>query len=153
MRRLHQIRLNLNRFVRDLHPVIIPGIVNFNEDLEAINKEQLQSSKLANDRPIINRFTNSPNYSPSYAAWKKKLFASSFKDGKVNLFLTGNLYDHLEIKVKGRKYQLLSLVSYAAGLIRKYSNLIFGIAPSNQQRAQAITTRLLAKEYKRRVFS
>lgn len=152
MGKLHEFRIKHNNFVKGLDSTI-EKIVNFNEDLEAINKEQLRSSKLANDRPIVNRFTNRPNYSPSYAFWKRKFFSSSFGDGKINLLLTGTLYDNLEIKVKGRKYQLLSLVSHAASLIRKYSNLIFGIAPSNRQKAQAITTKLLAKEYRRRVFS
>ncbi len=151
MGRVSEIRQNLDNYIRNL-PSIMEGIVNFNEDLEQLNKEQLLSSKLATDKDIVNRDTGRAEYSPLYADWKSRFFPESFRDGKINLLLTGNLFDHLEIKLKGSKITLLSLVSYAVNLVRKYSNDIFGIAPSKQPRAKAITTRLLADRLRRDVF-
>lgn len=141
-----ELRQRSNKFVKQL-PKTIEKAVNYNEDLEQLNKDQLKQSKLSNDSSI------NPPYSAPYAHWKSKYHASSYGDGKVNLFLTGKLYNNMDIKVKGNQYEIVSLVSYAAKLIRKYSKFIFGIAPSNQDKARAITTKLLADEYRIKVLS
>ena len=58
----------------------------------------------------------------------------------------------MDIKAKGMKYEILSLVPYAASLVRKYTNKIFGIAPSNMGKAKAITTKAISKEYRKEVL-
>ena len=140
-----ELKKRSNKFVANLDTTI-ERIINFNEDLEKLNKDQLQASKLNNDQQIA------PQYSPGYASWKAQNFASSFGNGKVNLFLTGVLYQNMDIKAKGQSYEIVSLVPYAAKLVNKYSNRIFGIAPSNQAKAKTITTKLLTTEYKKQVL-
>jgi len=143
--KISELRKRSNKFVSELDS-IIEKAVNYNEDLEQLNKQQLKASKLANDQSI------SPKYSPGYAAWKSMMYPQSFGDGKVNLFLTGDMYNNMEIKAKGREYKIISMLPYVAGLIRKYSDKIFGIAPSNQTKAKEITSNLIAMEYKKRVL-
>ena len=143
---ISELKRKSNKFVASLDATI-ERIVNYNEDLEQLNKDQLKASQLANGQNIT------PPYSNPYAHWKSITYPASFGDGKVNLFLTGALYQNMEIKAKGKSYQILSLVPYAAKLVNKYTNLIFGIAPSNQDKAKAITTKLLANEYRAKVIS
>lgn len=140
-----ELRIRSDAFIANL-PATIERIINFNEDLEQLNKDQLKKSKLSNDSDIT------PDYSPGYAMWKSQFYPSSFGSGKVNLFLTGDLYKNMDIKVKGNQYQILSTVPYVPKLARKYGDMIFGIAPSNRQKAYTITNALIAKEYKERVL-
>jgi len=135
-----------NNFVQNLDRHI-EQIVNYNEDLEALNKQQLKSSKLSNDQSIT------PPYNRRYAIWKSFAYPSSYADGKVNLYLTGDMYDNIDIKAKGNDYEIVSLLPYVANLITKYSGKIFGIAPSNQNKAKAITTPLLKERYRRNVLA
>ncbi len=142
---ISQLRKRSNNFVSNLSQ-IISDAVNFNEDIENLNKQQLQESILANGSEIT------PDYSPGYAAWKSKMFPQSFGDGRVNLFLTGELYANMDLKVTYPEYQINSMVPYAPKLARKYSDLIFGIAPKNRQSAQVITSNLIAAKYKEMVL-
>ena len=124
---------------------IIASIVDFNEDLEDLNRKQLRGSKLA-DGSVISR-----SYSIRYAWYKQKYFPSSYADGKVNLLLTGDLYKSLELRASGREYSIMTDRPYAAGLYDKYGNFL-GIAPENQPEAQRITGEKLAEKYKQMVL-
>jgi len=141
-----ELRKRSDSFVNNID-AIIERVVNFNSDLEQLNKDQLKDSRLSNDSAII------PDYSPGYAAWKSQMFRSSFGDGRVNLFLTGDLYNNMDIKVRGKQYEITSTVPYVRQLSVKYSDKIFGIAPSNQQKAYRVTNSLIAIEYKKLVLA
>ena len=140
-----ELRKRSNSFVSNLD-VILGRIVTDNEALEELNKQQLRASKLANDQRIT------PDYKPSYSNWKHEVYPGSWNGGRVNLFLTGDLYKNMEITYKGDQYEILSLLPYVAKLEDKYGSEIFGIAPSNQQKAQQITTTLLSEEFKKQVL-
>lgn len=148
---INQLRKRSNNFVQNL-PQIIASVVDFNEDIENLNKQQLQESILANGSEITNLKTGVPDYSPSYAAWKSQMYPQSFGNGKINLFLTGDLYANMDLKVTYPEYKINSTVPYVPKLARKYSDLIFGIAPKNRQSAQVITSNLLAAKYKEMVL-
>jgi hypothetical protein len=123
----------------------IASIVNFNAELEELNRSQLRESKLADGKTI------SRPYSRRYAMWKQQYYPQSFT-GKVNLYLTGSLYESLEIRAKGRsEYAMQTDVPYADDLYDKYGNFL-GISPENQEKAQEITGKLLAEKYKQLVF-
>lgn len=129
-----------NAFVSNLDS-IIADVVNFNVEIEELNRKQLRESKLADGKPI------SRPYSRRYAMWKQHFYPSSYT-GKVNLLLTGSLYESLEIRAKGKsEYAINTDVPYAADLYDKYGNFL-GISPENQPAAQAITSKLLAEKYK-----
>jgi hypothetical protein len=124
---------------------IIAGIVNYNEELEELNRKQLRESRLADDRPI------SPDYSPHYAHFKRTFYPQSYADGKVNLYLFGDLYRSLEIKARGQEYLITTDVPYSLKLAKKYGQYT-GIAPSNQPEAQRITGKKLADKYNEMVL-
>lgn len=140
MDQIQELKKRSNAFVRNL-PNIIADVVDFNEDLEKLNKEQLADSKLSTGQTI------SPEYTTTYAFWKRKYYPQSYKSRKPNLFLTGDLYDNMDIKANNNTYQISSSVPYAKKLALKYSDKIFGIAPENRDKAKAITTKLLTEKY------
>lgn len=142
---INQLRKRSNQFVNGLNKHI-ETVVNGNEEIEQLNRDQLKQSKLANDQSI------SPDYSSSYAAWKRQYYASSYGDGSVNLYLTGALYERMALKVSGSRYIIHSPVPYIAKLYKKYSDKIFGIAPSNQQKAQQIVALELKRLYEKEVL-
>ena len=129
----------LNNFVGNLDN-IIANVVNFNEELENLNKKQLSEGKLSTGAAI------SPLYSRRYAIWKAHFYPHNYKAGIVNLKLTGEFYKNLEIKGDSKSYEILSLTPYSAKLVSKYGNAIFNIAPENQPKAKQITTKLISQE-------
>jgi len=118
---IQQLRKRSNEFVANLNNHIA-DVVNFNEDLEQLNRDQLKDNRLADDKPIT------PDYSPLYADYKRTFYPSSYGDGRVNLFLTGELHRRLEIRTRGQEYLITTDVPYALKLARKYGNYT-GIAP------------------------
>ena len=138
-----ELRKRSNAFVSSLSGTIA-GIVDNNEELKELNRQQLRSSQLSNGQQI------SRPYAAGYAFWKQKYFASSYGDGKPNMLLTGQLYDKMKIEARGNNYLIQSAVAYSGALIAKFGN-IFGIAPDNRTKAQLITTKKLSELYKKNV--
>jgi hypothetical protein len=133
-----------NAFVAQLDS-IIADVVNFNVELEELNRKQLRESKLADGKSI------SRPYSRRYAMWKQHFYPQSYT-GKVNLLLTGSLYESLEIRAKGKsEYAINTDIPYAADLYDKYGNFL-GISPENQPKAQEITAKLLADKFNKLVL-
>lgn len=144
MSQLSQLRNNFDNFVNDL-PNVIERSINFNEDLELLNRQQLRASKLADGSDV------NEEYESGYFLFKQANFPQSFGDGKVNFFLRGTLQDGIEITATGGKFSLFTPVSYAKKLEEQYGNYL-GIAPYNYPRAKRITTVLIRNEFKRRVL-
>lgn len=140
-----ELRKRSNEFVANLD-AHIASVVNFNEDLEELNREQLRDSRLADDKPI------SPDYSPLYAEYKRTFYPASYADGRVNLLLTGELQKRLEIRARGQEYLITTDVPYALKLARKYGNYT-GISPSNQEKAKKITGERLGELYQKLVLA
>ena len=143
---ISELRIRSNNFVANLDTHIksvVEGVdANGNDALQALNRDQLRNSTLATDQKIIE------TYSLGYDAYKKKEYPASYGKGEVNLLLTGELYYKMKIEVTGNSYKIDAKVPYVAELKNKYTTDIFGIAPSNQDKAKAITTPLLAMKYK-----
>lgn len=144
MSQLSQLRSNFDIFVNDL-PNVINRSINFNEDLEELQRQQLRASKLADGSDI------NEEYDSGYFLYKQANFPKSFGDGRVNLFLRGDLYKGIEITAAAGKFSLFTPVSYAKKLEEQYGNYL-GIAPYNYPRAKQITTALIREEFKRRVL-
>ena len=142
---IQELRKRSNEFVANLNGHIAE-VVNGNDELEQLNRDQLRDNRLADGRNI------SRPYSPMYADWKRTFYPQSYGDGRVNLFLTGELYRTLNIQARGSEYLVLTPVPYALSLMAKYGDFA-GIAPDNQGKAQTITTRLLREKYQTMVLS
>lgn len=136
---IHKLRLRMDAFVGNLDRYV-EKVVNYNSDLENLNKDQLRKSTLADGNSMKRPL------SPGYAAWKSKMHPSSFGSGDPNWLLSGDLFRNIGITAKGKKYKIISLVPYAAWLIKEFGEG-FGIAPKNHPKAQEITTRLLRQEF------
>ena len=141
---IKELKERSNAFVANLDS-IIAGIVDFNPELEELNRKQLRESKLADGSNITRP------YKRRYALWKSHYYPSSYGDGKVNLYLTGDLYKSLEIKAKKDQYFVTTDRPYGADLYDKFGNFL-GIAPENQPTAQQITGEKLAAKYKELVL-
>lgn len=122
-RRSNEFLANFSRYAAD--------VIDGNQELLDLNREQLQDSRLPTDQAIT------PDYSPFYAAYKREFHPSSYGDGRVNLFLYGNLYKTMNIRVWGSEYIITTDVPYAGKLQAKYGPYL-GIGKKNQPKAQEI---------------
>ena len=143
--KISQLRKRSNQFVKSL-PKVISEVVDNNEQLLNLNREQLKGSKLATDQKIR------PPYTNPYRDWKSKNFPQSYGNGDVNLFLKGNLYREMFVKSTGLEYDMGSKVEYSKYHEQRYGK-VYGIAPSNHRKAQSITSKLIADEYRRKVLT
>lgn len=143
---IRKLRVNSNKFIQNLDKHI-REIVDFNERLEQLNKNQLKNSMLSTGAPI------EPPYSNPYRDWKSRNFPESIGDGRPNLFLTGKLYNNMDIRIKtSGRFEISSTVPYILRLSRKYTDKIFGISPDNQPIAKSITTQMLSEIWQREVL-
>lgn len=136
---IHSLRKRSNQFVSQIDRVVA-DVVDYNEDLEQLNRDQMNVSMLADGGTITS------GYAASYAYYKQTYYPTSYGQGNVNFKLTGDLHASIEIKAKGRDYEITTDVPYAAELVNKYGNFL-GIAPPYQPKAQKITTDLLRQQW------
>lgn len=142
---LRELAQRSNQWIAQIDSTVA-DVVSDNPKLLDLNRDQMRRSTLA-DGTVISR-----DYALSYAFWKKKYYPKSYADGRVNLFLTGELYGNMKIKSNGRVFNISTNVYYAPGLVKKYGEYL-GIAPDNQPVAKNITGKALADDYKRKVLS
>lgn len=136
-KRVNEFTANFNRIAAE--------VIDGNQDVLDLNREQLQDSRMPNDQAIT------PDYSPFYAAYKREFHPSSYGDGRVNLFLYGNLYKTMNIKVLANEYIITTDVPYAGKLKRKYGEYL-GISPKNQPKAQQLIGLKLQQAFKDQVL-
>ena len=136
---VHELTIRSNRFVMDMDNVI-KSIVTDNQALIDLNRSQLKDEhKTALDQPIT----------PPYSYLTRQIKGFSTPD----LYDTGAMSKAMKLRKSRTGYIITSLVDYTEKLTEKYGLNIFGIAPSKQDQAKAITTPMLAKEYKSKVFT
>lgn len=117
---IHALRKRSDKFVKDINKHKIAAIKTSEKVLVKLNQEQFQASKLATGK----KFT--PLYSDPYA--KRKGYS------KPDLFVTGNMYDKMEVETKSDgSYEIDSTASYTKYLL--WYGKIFGIMPANIPKA------------------
>lgn len=129
----HKFRVIHNRFVNQLDG-IITSIVDGNDELVQLNRDQLAAKKNVKDATIR------PKYSRMWAAVK------GFSD--PDLKYTGDMYESMTITATPENFYIQGHTDYTEKLIAQYSPDIFGIAKSKLSKAKQITTTALAKVYK-----
>lgn len=135
---VHELTLRSNRFVMDLDNVI-KSVITDNPDLLNLNKAQLKDEhKNKLDQPIT------PPY--SYLTQQLKGFRTP------NLYDTGTMFAAMKLRKTRTGYTVVSMVDYFDKLNEKYADA-FGIAISKQPEAHAITTPLIAEQYKAKVLT
>lgn len=139
MGKLHDFVVKHHTFTQNLDSYI-EGIIDDNEQLLNLNREQLKEEhKTAKDQFI------SPKYSKEYADLKGFTVP--------DLYFSGDMFKAMTIGAKGKQFEINSGVEYSEKLKDRYSNDIFGIAPTKQGEAKKITTDQLTKEYKSACYS
>ena len=126
-------RQQSNQFVANMDEWIELAVMSNADDLVGLNIRQMLNSKLANDGAIM------PKYSPAYA--KRKGFSDP------NLYLKGDFQADMDISVTKDKYNITSLDFKTPFLTKRYTEKIFGIAPSNQKEAQRLNDHKLVSFY------
>lgn len=133
-----ELRKRSNNFVSNLD-VHIAAVVEHNEQLIKLNREQLKNSRTSEGGPLINQFTGSPRYSPRYAKFKGY--------DRPDLILTGSFHREMDIIFnEPDQYFLTSFDEKTAELVDMYTEEIFGI--QDKATAKAITSQALGKRYK-----
>jgi len=136
---IHEIRVRSNKFIENLQSYI-DGVVDDNQDLLNLNREQLKvEHKNINDQAIT------PPYSSAYAQLK------GFRT--PDLYVTGTLFESMTIEAKGNTFEINGHTDYTDKLIDQYSPAIFGIAKSKRPKAKQITTKQLSEDYKKAVLN
>lgn len=92
-----------------------------------LNRSQMLSSKTSKDSPITNLQTGSTTYSPSYAAYK------GFNN--PNLKDTGDFQKDMFLVASNSEWFINSIDWKSPSLTARYGDDIFGIAPSNKDKA------------------
>ena len=136
---IHELNMRMQSFVNDLPNQIEQSILFVEADILNLNREQLKERQVTSlDNPVL------PEYSTRWKAIKGLVYP--------NLYDTGNFQKRFVLNVKYPNYLIKSLDRKNEKLTAKYGEEIFGIAPSNQPKAKAITSNAIGKRLKSIVF-
>lgn len=138
MGRLHEIRLKSNRFCADINSKVDESILFVEPQLLSLNREQMK------ERQVDAFDQNLPEYS-SY--WKSVKGLTYF-----NLFQTGDFQNKLFMSVSFPKFLISSKDWKLTKLIKRVGDRMFGIAPSNQSEAKALTSLAFKRKYESEVL-
>jgi len=108
------------------------------------NRMQMISNKDANGKPLIHSRTGSPYLSKAYARRMHK--------SKPDLFVNGQFQDAMFLTMPSEKEYFISSKDYKTQFLAKNYGNIFGVAPTNQPKAQSINNKLILDDFKTAVF-
>lgn len=140
-----EITKRINDYVAQLDSNIEQAVIPVKDDIIKINYSQLDNSTGTDDKALVHALTGSPNLSPAYAKRMRK--------SKPDIFVTGDFRKEmfLEIYDGAKQYMISSYHRLVKYLPSHYKNM-FGIAPSNKDKAYSITTPAIGRHFKRVVF-
>lgn len=115
---LEQLRATLNQVTVDVEKKALEE-----------NKKQLRSGKYSNDSLI------KPDYNEYYADYKGFLNSYKAPFGTPDLFLSGSFYKSFKVDVENTILDINhdGSVFYADGLVRRYSENIFGLSQKSKE--------------------
>ena len=130
-----ELQRKYNDFVANIDNEIEQAVATVEYLLLDLNREQMKNRQVDKfDKPI------EPEYSPFWRNAKNLT--------NPNLYLTGSFQNKLVMSMRGNEYLIKSTDYKNDKLTRKYSENIFGIAPSNRQKAYTITNKAIAARLK-----
>ena len=130
---LHEFRLRHNQFTQNIDGYV-SGIIDDNQDLLNLNREQLLDGKKANG-----------NAMPKYSNVSVEVYGKP--TGPIRLFDTGDFHKSFTIATSGSTFSITGEDLY--GLESRFGSDIYGIAKTKQPKAKQITTKELAAQYKK----
>lgn len=140
--KLHELREKSNRFCENINVNIAQSIESVDSELTSLNKKQMLNSKDSEDKPFIHSRTGSEFLSKAYAKRTGKKKPNLFEDGTFQ----GEMF--LSVDENKMTWFIDSFWDKTKYLITNYGLPIFGIAPSNQDRAKQITFKAFTEKYK-----
>lgn len=147
--KLHELRLKSDKFTANIEQRIEESILFAENQIVDLNREQMKN------RQVDSKDNDMPEYSSKWKSIKGLTYWNLFQKGNFHraMFLSVK-YPSYEISTRDRKLpKILALAAFKLnGTIEAAKNKIFGIAPSNRDKAKQITTKAFAQKYKSQVF-
>ena len=134
---VHVLRQKFEAFVNNMNQNIIDAIAISDSQVLDLQREQMKGRQVtALDSPIM----------PEYSSYWKSMKGLTYP----NLYDTGDFQNNLKLTTNGQQYLIQSTDWKNERLKKKYKN-IFGIAPSNQQKAKEITSKAIGQLLKSKI--
>jgi len=146
-----QMIARLNDFVKniDAHMVAVGNAVS--DQIVALQTDQLLNNKGNDDKFLVHSSTKSEFLSKPYARFKSKALGATHT--KQNIYFNGNYQAGLSLNVIDREnYEMKNEHWLDEHLPKNYPQMK-GIAPSNRQKAYAITTPKLLELFNNKVLN
>jgi len=132
-----------NRWMAQFDANIVRIIESKDDKLIDLNRQQMVKHKDSNDAALINESTGKTTLTKAYAKKTGK--------AKPNFLETGLFQDSMAfIMPNANEYFIFS--KQRQYLNKNYGGTIFGVAPSNKDKADKITTPAIINDYIQKVF-
>ena len=138
MGKLHEIRLRSNRFVANMNVNIDQSIIHVEHLLLDLNRDQMKNKQI----------DSRGNFLPEYSSRWKSIKGLTY----FNLFDTGDFQKKLFMNIKTPLFLISSSDWKLLKLLKRVGERMFGIAPTNQNRAKQLTGKSFARLYRREVL-
>lgn len=109
-----------------------------------MNKSQMLASLDAMDKPLVHARTKSQYLSKQYAKRKGK--------NKPNLYDGGDFQNGMFMTLPTEKDYIISSDDTKVNFLQENYGKIFGVAPSNQEKAKEINDKAIIDDYFKNVF-
>jgi hypothetical protein len=136
--KLHELRIKSDAFIQSINQKIDESIIFAEANILDLNREQMKQ------RQVDSNDENLPEYS---SKWKSIKGLTYF-----NLFDTGDFQKKMKLSVKYPVYAISSTDWKLGKLLSRVGERMFGIAPSNQDKAKQATFTAFVRKYKSEVL-
>jgi hypothetical protein len=145
MSRILEIQKKSNDWLSNFEANVIRIIESGQEKTIDLNKKQMLGHKDADGKPLIHKSTGKETLSKQYARKTGKK--------KPNFFVTGEFQNAMFLFMPDEKqYFIGSKDRKVEWLSENYGQKIFGVAPDNHPKAQAINDKAIIEDYLKLVF-
>ena len=144
MNRILDIQKRSNQYLAAFKENVIRVIESNEKLMLSMNKSQMLASLDAMDKPLVHARTKSQYLSKQYAKRKGK--------SKPNLFDSGDFQSGMFMTLPTEKDYIISSDDTKVNFLQENYGKIFGVAPSNQEKAKEINDKAIIDDYFKNVF-
>lgn len=144
MSRILDIQKKSNQYLAQFKENVIRVIESNEGEMINMNRRQMLKSIDALDRPLIHSRTKSAYLSPAYAKRKGK--------NRPDLYDKGEFQSGMFMTLPTEKEYIISSDDTKVNFLQENYGMIFGVAPSNQKKAQEINDSAIIGDYLKAVF-
>lgn len=139
MNRIIDIQKKSNEWLANFTANVVRVIETDQQKTVDFNRLQMLKSKDADNKPLIHRSTGSEKLTKAYAKRTGKT--------KPDLFVRGDFQEAMFLFMPSEKEYFISSKDYKSGFLSKNYGKIFGIAPENQNKVQAVNDAAIINDY------